>query len=815
MLRKYLSIAALGVSVIAGAVVIYVHLGLDESGLDYENLPPTAAGTTIDTCGQPTVNQTSSSALRLWKNCSTGAWTMQAYAGKGTSKTTYQGSISSSLDAKYVATNDFEKWDTFDSSNLKDIAFALNVSNGGKDEVTFTFPQSADVCLSVDAPDKDVLIGPNSARVESPLNLSTLGPCRDSSCGDLSYSSAEENTAFVWRDCDADRWHLRITGGGSKTYDHYKGKILSSQKISSVTGVSVESNDIINTQQSTEVVYDLTVGGIYQDGLDFTLASGSSTCVDTGTEFATVGIERRVVKSPFNIATMEPCATYGISEPAAAPTPAAPAAPVVSVAYQTVKPGILNPNILLPNPGKGFEQAGTILNNGRFNYNSTVDYDTDITYIRLPWANLEADGDQKWNWEDLDAAINDTVARGKQAAISVLSWKPILDDFNYQQAIPAWYMNDPRHVRCTDVDQPAGCTYYKVNSGVNCSGSSTATCSNLWTFNHDDPIFIQEQVELIDALRKRYDNPTWAEKIAYMDIRSIGSWSESHTTNIFLVGKNTRWPMPKWSNFKRIIDAHLAFKYIPQIANFDNDDKYREQDGTHPWDYACRMAQEGGQTIGWRSDGIEVTGWEINKVWEWSEAARECWKTGPVYAEPMDGMGMQTSDLKEGLQQLSDWHASGWNNKYSKSFPNDPSYVSVVEQWLAKAGYRLYVPEAKIPSTAAANQDFQVEVDLANAGLAPFYRNFYALKVRFSPKSGGNDVVVDLPGELRNVLPDEPAVRFSGVGKLSSGTYAVSVGIIQDPTFGSKFPVKLAQESSTCRTVGADWWCDIGSTSVK
>ncbi|WP_207281030.1 DUF4832 domain-containing protein, partial [Thiocystis violacea] len=492
-----------------------------------------------------------------------------------------------------------------------------------------------------------------------------------------------------------------------------------------------------------------------------------------------------------------------------------PPPPVSKTTYQVVTPQALDAYAELRNPGRGIEQAGKIMNNGTFNYNSAVEADSDITYIRLPWAVLEPNGDNQWNWTALDAAIENSVSRGKQAAISVISWRPVLDNNNYQDAVPAWYRTSSRHVKCTSVDKPAGCTYYLVNSSIDCALTSSQNCSNRWAFNHDDPIFIKNQVELIDAIRARYDNAQWAEKIAYMDVRSIGSWSENHATGITIAGTSSRWPMPKWTNMKAIIDAHLDYEHIPQIVNFDNDDKYRETDGTHPWDYACREAQLGGQTIGWRTDGIEVTLWEINQVWSWSEAAKNCWKTGPVYAEAMSGSGLPAANLTEGLTRLTNWQASGWNNKYASTYPKDAAYTAEVDEWLMDAGYRLNVPEAMIPKTAVANQSFNVELDLANLGNAPFYRNFYELQLRFSPVGSGKEVIVSFPGDLRSILPGEPAVTFTGSGALPAGEYRVSVGLIEDSTFGSSFPVKLAQNSSSCTKEASGWWCDIGTTTSK
>ncbi|MCB0356004.1 MAG: DUF4832 domain-containing protein, partial [Bdellovibrionales bacterium] len=359
-------------------------------------------------------------------------------------------------------------------------------------------------------------------------------------------------------------------------------------------------------------------------------------------------------------------------------------------------------------------------------------------------------------------------------------------------------------------------------SGKECSNAGNE-CANRWAFNHDDPIFIQQQVELIEALRAQYDNPQWAAKIAYIDVRSIGSWSESHTTNVYVDNRNYRWPMPKWSNYKQILDAHLKFQHIPQIVNFDNDEavSMQETNGNHPWDYTCKQAMSTGKTVGWRTDGIESTYLEIAEVMGWSSAARDCWKVGPIYAEAMSGDGLvddsktSVNEITQGMERLTEWHASGFNNKYSNAYPQDSFFTTTVNNWLLKAGYRLQIANASIPNIVQANTNVQVNVNLKNTGTAPFFRSFYSLKMRFVPVGGGNSVIINLPGSLKNVVPGAGNSTFSGTGQLAKGTYDVYVGIVQDPTFTTSFPVKLAQQSSLCSKVGNDWWCKIGQSQAQ
>ncbi|NEV62829.1 Calx-beta domain-containing protein, partial [Thiorhodococcus minor] len=100
-------------------------------------------------------------------------------------------------------------------------------------------------------------------------------------CGAPSYDPASDRALFIWNDCGTDDWHLRITGGGSGQYVNHVGSLVADAAFpaGSVQGVSVEPNDTLDIGAS-QIDFGLIVGGIYEDGIDFSLASGASACLE-------------------------------------------------------------------------------------------------------------------------------------------------------------------------------------------------------------------------------------------------------------------------------------------------------------------------------------------------------------------------------------------------------------------------------------------------------------------------------------------------------------------------------------------------------
>lgn len=167
------------------------------------------------------------------------------------------------------------------------------------------------------------------------------------------------------------------------------------------------------------------------------------------------------------------------------------------------------------------------------------------------------------------------------------------------------------------------------------------------------------------------------------------------------------------------------------------------------------------------------------------------------------------------------YHSSGWNHKWTNDvWPNCGSgtgYDLISALYRDHVGYRLHLSSADIPYAAVMGLAFNVSATLANTHIAPFYRSFYDLQIKFVRQGGGaSDLVITLTGhKLREVVKNEPK-EFTGSGTLTvAGMYDVYIGIIQQVAFGTGVPVQLAHDPTINSQDGNNqWWTRLGTATA-
>ena len=119
----------------------------------------TATGTILDNdsggaqtaCGTPAQSPGTEAAVFVWKNCTTGIWSMRVTAGGGSK--TYNGSVDSSQPFSTVTPVSVEANDTLNyTTDPSRIVFGLTTTSTYQDGFNFSFPASADVCFNVNLP---------------------------------------------------------------------------------------------------------------------------------------------------------------------------------------------------------------------------------------------------------------------------------------------------------------------------------------------------------------------------------------------------------------------------------------------------------------------------------------------------------------------------------------------------------------------------------------------------------------------------------------------------------------------------------------
>jgi hypothetical protein len=205
----------------------------------------------------------------------------------------------------------------------------------------------------------------------------------------------------------------------------------------------------------------------------------------------------------------------------------------------------------------------------------------------------------------------------------------------------------------------------------------------------------------------------------------------------------------------------------------------------------------------------------------------DCWRLGPVHGEltatELNAGPVEADPWANGAtgydalnRRLAAWHASGWNTKY-KSYPGDPAYGGALDAWRSFGGYRIAAVTARMPSIVGASDPFDVQVDLANFGTAPAYRDYHRVAVRLHPQTGGEDIVLPLEGDFTSIMPGEPATPFrkNACTVAETGQYDVSVGVVQDTAYVQVNPLRLANDAAGCSVVGATFWCNVGTLEVQ
>ncbi len=102
---------------------------------------------------------------------------------------------------------------------------------------------------------------------------------------------------------------MRAAGGGSASAVTYAGQVDANQAFSVVTPFSLESTDVL-VNSGSQIVYEMNVRNVYQDGFGFGIASGASVCFGLDLPAGTpvlVGPNATPVTAPFDLTTYQSC----------------------------------------------------------------------------------------------------------------------------------------------------------------------------------------------------------------------------------------------------------------------------------------------------------------------------------------------------------------------------------------------------------------------------------------------------------------------------------------------------------------------------
>lgn len=504
----------------------------------------------------------------------------------------------------------------------------------------------------------------------------------------------------------------------------------------------------------------------------------------------------------------------------------------------------------LDSPGMGMQYAaklkegsGGTFFHARVTNPGVLNYCRD-QYIRLPLKAVMP-GYDTFYWNVLDAAINEAWAMNprKTTFICVIMGTPFRDDNEYTESKPQWFIDDllagDRGLSSADTS----CDYYLTNWRGWVSNDNPVF-TNIVQACHESEIFLSMVERFCIGFSAHYGTDEWVPKISGLDIRMVGTWSESHNSNTFvanLAGQDSGlWPMPSWPSYKRVIDAHLAID--PRIhccANFDNASDYNlpGPNDDHPWNYFATQVAAQERKGAWGQDGTGSTDWEIRTRVQaqvipdaptatgWSTACSRAWRRGIVREEPQANEGLtlsgdQGTSLADCILTMRRHHGSLDNNKYSQLYATSTAFRDIMDDYRHNyCGYRLHVEDVSIPDACVVGLQFPVSAVLHNTRQAAFYwDDRMDLCIKFVKSGGGaSDVVVPLVGSMMAAVLNEPST-LNGLGTINTaGTWAAHIGLKMKAQYlQSAYSVPLALDDALRSTDGNGMkWYYLGDVTAS
>lgn len=412
---------------------------------------------------------------------------------------------------------------------------------------------------------------------------------------------------------------------------------------------------------------------------------------------------------------------------------------------------------------------------------------TTIAYFRVDWAYVET-APGVYNWPMIDKALKTAAERGQTLILRVVPYTDVKDD---KFGIPVWFRK--------------------------MVGKAKTELSPGWSFDPEDPGYLQYYGGMIRALGQRYDGHPDLELV---DVSIVGLWGEGEGTH--LLTDKTRIALINCylDNFKK---THLNF----QPVNGDAPDPGVCVSGTNIAAYWPDGRNNGTgpqmRHLGYRMDCVGDMTTEIWKVKGWShmqdiypkEIIRsgmgEAWKKAPVSMEIcwtfttwLEKFKYDEKTVAYIFNEALKWHVTSFN---AKSSPVPEVWSPMVDKWLNKMGYRFVLRKFEYPSFVAQQGQLSVSSLWENIGVAPIYKD-YKFAVRL--KNASKTIFLPTSANLLNWLPGDIVheenlyIPFD----MPVGKYKIEIAIVSPVSWEPR--VKLAIDGLT-----EDGWYSLGEIEVR
>ncbi|MCA0754209.1 DUF4832 domain-containing protein [Paenibacillus sp. N4] len=264
--------------------------------------------------------------------------------------------------------------------------------------------------------------------------------------------------------------------------------------------------------------------------------------------------------------------------------------------------------------------------------------------------------------------------------------------------------------------------------------------------NYSNPVLIQLHKRLIRALGERYDNDP---RIAFFALGSLGHWGEWHTYS----SSHIAIPFPALAVSDQYVQHYLeAFPNKKLLLRRPYPIAKNNHIGLYNDGFGSRSSTN--DFIDWFENGyLSVLAGDVKLP-----AMPNFWKSAPSGGEFSSGSEvlsfLRDDQIGQIIEMAKRSHVSWLGPPPLSEEELTPAAKANMEKLLKIMGYRLRVETAAYPQSVIQGSPLQVDVTIANDGVAPFY---YDWPVELSLMDEDGRVVASriANGLLTNWLPGQ------------------------------------------------------------
>jgi Domain of unknown function (DUF4832) len=404
-----------------------------------------------------------------------------------------------------------------------------------------------------------------------------------------------------------------------------------------------------------------------------------------------------------------------------------------------------------------------------------------MEYNNIAYSTL-VKGYNQFDWQPLEAMLNDISSRGNQAVLRI-------------------YLEYP--------DQKTGIPQFLIKDGLKIirypnANSSQKPPSQAETPNYEDKNLRRSLNAFIRAFGKKYDGDP---RIGFLTAGLLGSWGEWHTDprNELFASKAVQ---------KEVLDAYTAaFKTTPVLLRYpvgENDAKNAANSqlkfGYHDDSFAWATLDTGKEDKSWfYMPSLKAAG----------AAAQAKWKIAPIGGEIRPEAWGEVFDLQPSKPEIQSFrksveatHVSWLLDSGMFREKQDSGRIDRATSEVRRMGYEFHVPAVQIDKVTAGK--LPVKVELVNRGVAPFY---YDWPIEFGAVAGGKlQKKFAGTGKLTGLLPADPARKWNDLldlNGLAAGNYQLVMRVPNRLPQGK--PIRFANKSQDADLPG---WLTLGKFSL-